>query len=215
MAVELGSKEKRLLGIVGAVVLFALVGPEILGEYANQYRSEKSSEKSSKETRLQELQADLDGIEDRKEILRRYINRYQNLVDSNVLDLPNAVDVVRHMKEISTERKQNATEFSFSNNEVLAPARTSYTKDSTIGVNVYPLNIEMGMLHDMDMFMFLESLEKRLPNISFPVQCIMSLEEADFTVANRENMRGSCRIAWYGVRDPERSSGEAAATQES
>ena len=57
----------------------------------------------------------------------------------------------------------------------------------------------------MDIFMFMESLEGGVSSISFPVRCTLTLQESEFTVANRENMSGACRINWYAVNDPDRN----------
>ncbi|MGI9297473.1 MAG: hypothetical protein ACR2QC_06190 [Gammaproteobacteria bacterium] len=203
--IKLGDKEKKLLGAVVAMFLFALVLPQFVGEYTLRYRSEQGGFRDQFQGSIATVQQDLDSIEDRKEILRRYITRYQSLVERRVLSLPDAVDLVKHMKDIATERKQSATKFDFGDNVVLAPAGAAYTKDSTVGVNVYPLNVAMGMLHDMDIFMFMESLNERVSSVSFPVQCSLVLEQTEFQVANRENMQGSCRINWYAVSDPERN----------
>ena len=216
--IKLGNKEKKLLFAVVVVFLFAFIGPQFLGEYALRYRDEQNAVKSRLEKNISSIEQSLDSIEDRKKILRRYISRYQTLVERRVLTLPSPVDLVKHMKNISMERRQNATKFEFDDNIVLSADATSYTEGSTIDVNVYPLNVEMGMLHDMDMFMFMESLEAKVPNLSFPVQCSMTLEQSEFAVTNRENMRGACRINWYAVTDPEQSvktagGGEGAAAQ--
>lgn len=203
--IKLGSKEKNLLGAVVVVFLFAFVGPQFLGDYAVIYRNAQGGIKQGFEKNIATIRQDLDSIEDRKEILRRYINRYQLLVEREVLALPNPVDLVKHMKAIATERRQNATKFEFGDNVIVPSASTAYTADSTINVNVSPLNVEMGMLHDMDMFMFMESLDSKLPNISFPVQCSMELVQIEFAVTNRENMRGVCQINWYAVTDPDQN----------
>lgn len=203
--IKLGAKEKKLLTAVVAVFVFALVGPQFIGDYTLRYRSEQGGIRDKFRADIATVQQDLDSIEDRKEILRRYITRYQSLVERRVLSLPDAVQLVKHMKDISTERRQSATKFGFGDNVVLSSDAAVYTENSTVGVNVYPLNVEMGMLHDMDIFMFMESLNDRVASVAFPVQCSMQLEQREFAVANRENMSGSCRINWYAVSDPERN----------
>ena len=211
MAVEikLGGKEKRLLGMVVVVFLFAFVGPGFLGDYALQYRNNQEALRVNYENQIQEIEGDLGSIEERKEILRRYINRYRRLVEQDVLSLPEPVNLVQQMKEITTQRKQNATAFQFGDNILLPPEDSTYTVDSSVGVNIYPLDIQMGMLHDMDIFMFMESLEDRVANIGFPVKCSIDIESSDFVVLDRENFQGACRISWYAVTDPNRSNSNA------
>lgn len=203
--IKLGDKEKKLLGAVAVVFLIAFVVPQFLGDYALRYRSEQGSAQRQYQDSIASVRQDLDSIEDRKEILRRYVSRYQSLVERRVLSLPDSVELVKEMKGIAEERRQNATTFQFDDNARLQPANTVYTKNSTIGVDVYPLNVEMGMLHDMDIFMFMESLDDKVESISFPVRCSLILVESEFVVSNRENMQGACRINWYAVNDPDRN----------
>lgn len=65
------------------------------------------------------------------------------------------------------------------------------------------MQINMKMLHDLDMFMFMESLQSRISTFSFPVRCSFELLEPVFAIQNRENFDGSCQINWYSVKDPD------------
>jgi hypothetical protein len=79
-----------------------------------------------------------------------------------------------------------------------------YTKDSSIGVSVLPMTIEMGMLHDLDVFMFIQSLSEEIGHVSYPVECTLQRIKNDFLLEERENMKANCTVAWYWVNDPDR-----------
>lgn len=205
MALNLGNKEKNLVawGFM-AFVAFVLAPPFVEG-YAQRYQQTQVSAKDIADKRVRELRENLSGIEGRKEILRRYINRYRALVDREIILPPDTVALVKHMKAISLRRKQEATTFNFGTNLSVPSEESKYTAGSSVGVEVYPLVLNMGMLHDMDMFMFLESLKERVSNISFPVRCSLELDNLEFEVAKRQNMTAECQINWYSVNDPERN----------
>lgn len=201
---KLGRREKKLVGIVSGVFAVAFILPQVLSDYANQYRSEELQKRQSHETRIATLRKDLDGIEERKEILRRYIRRYESLVDRDVLSLPGPVDLVNKMKQISADRRQKAVKFQFGSTRRLSPDDTIYTQDSSVQVEIYPLELRMGMLHDLDIFMFMESIEDQVSSLAFPVKCSMERLTDDFIVTDRENMMATCQINWYSVNDPDR-----------
>lgn len=206
MEIKLGNKEKRLLTVFGVVFAVALIGPNVLSQYASQYERTKSQEASAAKTRLTEAQNELDGFEDQKKILRRYVDRYNSLVENDEISKPDVIDVVKKMKAIGIERKlQNATTFNFADEVVVEPEQSMYMKDSNVKIGIHPLNIEMGMLHDLDIFMFMESLGNQVSSRLFPVRCSMSLTELEFSIVERENMQASCEIHWYSVDDPDRN----------
>ncbi|MGU9951107.1 MAG: hypothetical protein ACNYPH_02115 [Gammaproteobacteria bacterium WSBS_2016_MAG_OTU1] len=205
MAVNLGVKEKRLI-IWGVIVLaITVIAPNLLSKEAFNYRNKQVSAKLTLDKKVNVLRTNLDGIEDRKSILRRYINRYKLLVEEETILPPDTVALVKHMKAINEQRKQEATSFEFGSNVKIGFKDSVYTLDSTVDINVLPLNIKMGMLHDMDMFMFLESLEERVSNVAFPVKCSLTLINESFSVSKRDNMSGECQVNWYSVTDPMRN----------
>lgn len=202
-AVQLGDKEKKMVVLVAVVFVLAFVAPQFVSDYSLQYVRAQDREKASLQQKISKLQEDIDGIEDRKVILERYAKRYQSLVERDRIALPDEVQLVKEMKRIRERGKYQGIDFSFLDKISLESGATSYTSDSTIKINVAPLLLEMGMLHDMDMFMFMESLSEKISNLSFPVKCSLRLTQDDFVVADRENMRGECQINWYAVEDPE------------
>ncbi len=214
--IRVGRREKKLIGIVAVVFVLAFVLPQVLSEYARGYSSEELSKKQAQEAQIATLRKDLDGIEERKDILRRYIRRYQSLVDRDVITLPGPVDLVNKMKKISADRRQKAVQFMFGDTRRLQAEDTIYTKDSTVQIEIYPLELSMGMLHDLDIFMFMESIEDQVSSLAFPVKCTMERLTSEFVVTDRENMQATCRINWYSVSDPDRriNTGQEAETEE-
>ncbi len=203
IAAQLGDKEKRMIVLIAVVFVLAFVAPQFVSDYSLQYVRSQNREKAALQEKITELQKNIDGIEDRKVILERYAKRYQSLVERERIALPDEVELVKEMKKIRERGKYQGIDFSFLDKVSLDSKDTVYTSDSTIKINVAPLLLEMGMLHDMDLFMFMEALSEKIPNLSFPVKCSMRLTQNDFVVADRENMRGECRINWYAVEDPD------------
>lgn len=203
-AINLGENEKKtVMWLIGAFAAVALA-PEFLSTSALQYRDGALSEQRGLEKKISQLRQDLDGIEERKDILRRHLSRYQSLADRGIIAPPDPADLVRHMKIISQERRQEATQFAFRNSILLGADRAKYVADSDVKVSVTPLVLQMGMLHDMDMFMFMQSLGKQVANLSFPVRCTMTRLTEEFEPRQRRNMDGMCEIHWYAVDDPDR-----------
>lgn len=202
-SINLGKKEKRLLTLIGVVVVITVVVPTFLTDEALSYRRDKESAKNNLDKKIRELRENLDSVEERRAQIRRYITKYQSLVTRRVMDAPDTVSLVRHMREISNQRKQPATTFSFADSVELQSDKLGAVEGSSIIVSAHPMELSMQMLHDMDLFMFLESLQERVTNLSFPVSCQFTLLEPEFAIQRRENMTGTCEVVWYSVMDPD------------
>ena len=203
MTFNIGNKEKRLFFLVAAAFIFAVVVPTTLGDYALQYREEQRGNRSSVESRIRQLEQDLGSIEDKRSQVRRYIKSYRELMSRNVLGAPDTVALVKEMRTIRTERRQSAIDFKFDPGVILTGDSVPTAEGSSIDVRVHPMEINMKMLHDLDMFMFMESLHDRVSTVSFPVRCSFELLHTGFVIKNRENLDASCQINWYSVNDPD------------
>jgi len=210
-SIKIGNKEKRLFGMVVLVIVFAVVIPNTLSENALRYRDTLGAERSQLEGAIRQLNQDLGSIEEKRAQVRRYISSYRDLVARQVFAPPDTVNLVRQMRDIRDTRRQSAVDFSFSATEMLEPGSIPTTQDSSVIVNIYPMEIQMKMLHDLDLFMFIESLQEQVQGTLFPVSCSFELLEPVFAIQNRENLDGTCEINWYSINDPDMLGDEEAA----
>ena len=203
MNIQFQARERKLLIKVGIVFVIATMVPNMVSDYALDYQKSQERIKLGLEEKVRSYEERLSGVEDERNILRRYVTEYRGLIERGVLFEPNRVKVVKEMKEISMNRKLFPASYGFSPNQVLAPSASVYTQDSTVGISILAMNLEMQMLHDLDIFMFMESLLAKEDNILFPVRCKIGRLHKDFSLEKRPNMVGQCDLAWYWVTDPE------------
>ena len=218
-AIVIQEREKTLAKIMVAVVLFALVAPKFANEWGTEYLNQESRRRENLEAKVADLTERLAGIEDQRQLLRRFINDYRKWDDSGSLDDHNLISWVRTMEAIKNQRKLFDISFNFGDQRQLNPGDSKFTDGSTAAISLVEMQVEMDMLHDMDFLMFMESLDQGTSALFFPTQCEIQRTTAEFALQQRVNMHSSCVIKWLAVRDPDRKAsqneGEAGETAQS
>ena len=204
-------REKTLLKVLAAVLIFALAAPEYANQWAAEYLSQESRRRDNLESKVADLTERLAGIEDQRQLLRRFINDYRKWESSGSLDDHNLIDWVRKMESIKDERKLFQIAFNFGDERMLAPDSSKFTSGSTAAMSLVEMRVEMEMLHDMDFLMFMESLDQQTSALFFPTECELTRDTERFALQQRVNMKSNCLIKWLAVRDPDR---KAAAAEE-
>ena len=64
------------------------------------------------------------------------------------------------------------------------------------------MELSMPMLHDLDMFMFIEELKARVDDQFFPVQCRITRSQAQFALQIRNNFKALVILS-VAIYDPE------------
>lgn len=197
-------KEKKL-GILVAVVFVATIIVPYFGEkYSIDYLSSQKRLDSKLRAEIRDFEQKLATIEDQRRLLRENREAYISWVEKGAVGEQKPVDWVRQMKNIVEERKLLPPKFTFSNPANHSSDAYPWTKDSTVNISVMSMSLEMPMLHDLDMLMFLDSLDTRVGSLFFPVECDFVRLETDFVLIERANMQASCELDWISINDPEK-----------
>ena len=210
-AIVIQEREKTLFKVLVAVVIFALAAPEYANQWGAEYLSQESRRRDNLEAKVADLTERLAGIEDQRQLLRRFINDYRKWESSGSLDDHDLISWVRTMEGIKNERKLFQIAFNFGDERMLSPGVSKFTDGSSAAMSLVEMQVEMDMLHDMDFLMFMESLDQRTSALFFPTNCEITRETERFALQQRVNMKSSCLIKWLAVRDPDR---KAAAEEE-
>ena len=210
-AIVIQEREKTLFKVLAAVLIFALAVPEFANQWGSEYLTKESRRRDNLESKVADLTERLAGIEDQRQLLRRFINDYRKWESSGSLDDHNLINWVRTMESIKNERKLFQIAFNFGDERMLTPNASKFTDGSTAAMSLVEMQVEMEMLHDMDFLMFMESLDQQTSALFFPTECELTRETERFALQQRVNMKSNCLIKWLAVRDPDR---KAAAEEE-
>lgn len=198
-------KEKKLGVIVAAIFVVAVALPYFGDRYSADYLRSQKRLDGQLRNEIKDFEQKLATIEDQRRLLRENREEYISWVERGAVGDQDPVDWVREMKNIVDERKFHPPQFSFGNVRNHPSSAYPWTKDSTVNVAVMPMSLNLPMLHDLDMLVFLESLDTRVGSMFFPVECYFARVETEFALANRVNMRSDCSLDWVFINDPEKT----------
>ena len=207
-AIIIQEREKTLAKILVAVVLFALIAPRFANEWGVEYLKKESRRRENLEAKVADLTERLAGIEDQRQLLRRFINDYRKWDDSGSLDDHNLISWVRTMEAIKNQRKLFDISFNFGDQRQLSSGDSKFTDGSSAAISLVEMRVEMDMLHDMDFLMFMESLDQGTSALFFPTECEIERMTEEFALQQRVNMHSSCVIKWLAVQDPDRKASQ-------
>lgn len=202
MNIVLTQREKKLVISMGIFLVLILIAPAFGLQYAQDYLSQQQSEKRELENEIVELRNRLDGIEEEREAVRANRENYLRWVRRGVVGEQNPVGWVKTMQRLQEERYLFPLKYEFNPEQLLTPDASPFTAGSTVRLRLWEMYINMAMLHDLDMLMFLDALNQEISSLLFPVECDFSLLEDEFSLVDRENMSANCTLVWVSAEDP-------------
>ena len=214
-AIVIQEREKTLAKVLVAVVIFAFAVPEYANQWSSEYLDSESRRRENLEAKVADLTERLAGIEDQRQLLRRFINDYRKWDASGSLDDHNLISWVRTMEAIKNQRKLFDISFNFGDQRQLQPDASRFTEGSTAAISLVEMQVQMDMLHDMDFLMFMESLDQGTSALFFPTDCTVNRVTENFALQQRVNLEASCLIKWLAVRDPDRKAGNTESAAQS
>lgn len=202
MTIVLTEREKRLVIFIAAVFAVAVLGPYFGMQWVQQDLQQQRSLESNTRRQLDDYRIRLSGIEDEREAVRSNRENYLKWVSRGVVGQQDPVNWVKVMKAVQTERGFFPLSYQFEPESLEDPALSPFTAESSVNLRLWEMTAEMAMLHDLDMLVFLEELNKKISSFFFPVECNFSLLQTEFSLVNQQNMEASCRLVWISVEDP-------------
>ena len=209
MAFVVSEKEKRTLVFVGLFVAVIVGSPLLAEDYLSDRLRVENNRQSELEETIAGLQNSLNNIEAERRLVAENQENYLRWVEGGVVDEPDLVRLVKTMKDVQERRKFFPIKYQLLNHRYIGSDASYLTQGSSVDIRVTRVNMNMDMLHDMDAFMFMDSLTGGgLSVFLFPIECNFVRLIRDFSLTHQPNMKADCKIDWISARDPERSVGE-------
>lgn len=201
---QLTEKEKRLIFIVSIFLVACVGGPWAAEEYSFDYESEKTRSVVQLREEIGKYEQDIAGIDEQRELLRANRQDYLKWVKEGVVGEQNPIKWIELMQEIQKSRGLFETGMSWAGGDTVVESSASpLTSDSSVNIVFTDLMIEMPMLHDLDVLMFLSDMKRQSTSFFIPVECSFDRLENRFELVKRKNMMANCTINWVSVNDPE------------
>lgn len=221
-APQLSDKEKGL--IVKIVIFLGVMYGAVWG--SQTWVSQFTAAERNLNSELKEEEADfrtrLSQIQDEERLQNQYVESYRNYQDQGLIlgrdyvedeDFAAEQDEIRRLAllEKLQEIQQNRSLFRvisrLTQPENLPPSFSEYTMESDVAVRTYLMNVQMPMLHSLDMLMLLNDFYDEDTNRFVPVKCTMSRlgeytgDPEDLLTAD-EKLNGECDLVWLTIYDP-------------
>ncbi len=207
---QLGPKEKSVVVKAVAVFVFAVAAPSYLAEEAGAYRQREVQRQTQLRSQHADLQNKLSGIEEQRRLFRRNLTSYNRWQERGLIS-PNfdPTEWVKTMKAIKEKRRLGAINYDVGDRVKVDTTNSMYTdtEGGSASIHMVPMRVAMPMLHDMDIFMFLEDLASQVDELFFPVSCNITRLQDGFSPVVRENARGECDLVWVFMEDPDQGKG--------
>ncbi|WOV90448.1 MAG: hypothetical protein R1F54_07870 [Candidatus Zeuxoniibacter abyssi] len=203
---QIQEKEKRIISKVFIFFVVFVVIPNLVSNYVTRYSYDGRNVQKKLQREERDLNVQLESIEDARVKFRKNDVSYRQWREKGAVSKDTRQDPVEWIKmmgQIKKDRRLNVVRFKFGNGFTIPAESSAYTKGSTAEINLLEMELSMPMLHDLDMFMFIEELKARVDDQFFPVQCRITRSQAQFALQIRNNFQGSCNFVWVAIYDPE------------
>lgn len=204
MDIVLTKKEKSLVITVAILAVVTLVLPNLGSQYMVSSEQQGRSQGNALRDEIINLQNRLATVEDERETIRTNSQAYIDWVEKGVVGEQDPVRWVKIMESVQSSRNLFPLSFRFGDQNLRPSQASPFTENSNVRIRLWDMSLQMEMLHDMDILMFLDELDRRVNSFFFPVECNFGVINSDFSLVYRVNMHSNCRITWLSVDDPGR-----------
>lgn len=218
MALAIGQKEKKV-GILVGVVFAITVGGPLYGVGAMQENLWAEQTRQSQLNReISELQALLNSIEVEREKIRNNREDYLKWVGRGVVGEQYPVEWVQLLQRIQAARRFEPVGYGFAGEDIVEGEGSPLVGASSIKISILRMHLEFDMLHDLDMLVLMEQLQRQTASFFFPVECVFNrttpAATAKFELEVKTNLHSECQIDWISVLDPAQDAEALARAQE-
>lgn len=219
-------KERNLL-VKLAIIVAVSYGAVWVGErFATQYSAEVRSANSELKGELDEYRSKLAEIEDEEVLQSQYVETYNDYKERNLIvgstatgedevaaEIDEANKLLERLQQITRERKFFEITYSLPAAENLPASFSELTADSDVAIRARKMNLEMPLLHSLDLLMLLNDFYDVTDNRFTPSKCTMEYagkkaDQEDGLLQLDENIQSECDLVWLSVHDPKQGIGE-------
>jgi hypothetical protein len=187
------AKDTFVPGITAVVsVLFLLASHWYHDAQALQFRDIRSSYGA--------VQSDYDQLIVRKRIIDRYHRRYEQFHELGFVGRENRLDWIESLRVAAGQLQLQHASYAIEPQlDVVAPVQGSVGGKS-IEIHVSQLELELGLLHELDLLRFFDRLQSEAPGLIKVDNCRLTRQNATTSFAVAEaNIVASCSVAIFSA----------------
>jgi hypothetical protein len=144
------------------------------------------------------MHEDYDVLVNQKRVVRRYHRSYQRFHELGFIGRESRLDWVESMRIVSASLALPTLNYSIEPQLAVAAPMLASNGGEDIQIRVSRLQLEMGLIHELDLLRFFDELQRQAPGLIKVDQC--DLERiADGGVADEANLTANCAVQIYSV----------------
>lgn len=152
---------------------------------------------------------DYESLVTQRRLVDRYHRRYQQYYQLGFIGRESRLDVVETMR--TTTASLDLPRLSYSIEPqlgVVAPV-TSFLGGENIQIRVSKLQLEMGLIHEIDLLRFFDELQSQAPGLIKVDRCELANIGDTSSAAGDPNLSANCDVSIFSVITSDVNSGEA------
>lgn len=146
------------------------------------------------------MQEDYDALVDRRRIVDGYHRRYQQLSEQGFVGMESRLDWIETLRAKTSELTLPRVSYALQPQlTAIAPVQSIMAGDD-ISIHVSNLDLEMGLVHELDLLRFIDELQQHAPGLIKVDRCDMSWQgEGRENLLAEANILANCSLQIYSV----------------
>ncbi len=176
-----------------AIAVVALVASIVLEEAQNEYHEQLIANQLV-------MQEDYNSLVYRRRIVDRYHRRYQQFSELGFVGMESRLDWIETLRETSTELTLPRVSYVIEPQlRAVAPVE-SILAGEDISIHVSKLELEMGLVHELDLLRFVDELQNKAPGLIKVDACDLTWQLGEEDKLRAEpNILANCTVEIYSV----------------
>jgi hypothetical protein len=137
----------------------------------------------------------IDGSRESNRIIGEYEHSYINLVKNSVVGEENRLSWFETIQATTNARGMPSVKYNVASQKLLESSSTY----ASVGLQVYrtKMTLDIKMAHEGDLFVMLNSLEKKAKGLFSVDKCNIEQTDTSNAASNENKMQAYCELSWY------------------
>ena len=187
-------RQYTLLPVASAVVAAAALAA---ASFVHSTQVELNEQLTANQAVMQE---DYDALVDRRRIVERYHRRYEQFSELGFVGIESRLDWIETLRATSTELTLPRVSYVIEPQlTAIAPVESILAGDD-IAIHVSRLELEMNLVHELDLLKFVDELQQNAPGLIKVDGCDLTWQgESHALPKAAPNIAANCSVAIYSV----------------
>ena len=190
-----------LRGPIALLIVCAAIGTGLV-MLSHTFVTSAKAELRKNESKYRSIRDQYNGVDEEKDIIEAYQPLYEQLVARGVVGSEGRLDWVEALRASAETLKLPSLRYTL---ETQLPFQAGRRPPGAKAMAyASEMSLDVGLLHEEDLFRFFDELERRAPGLFSVSSCTLRLDEgAIHEEPTLANLTAVCKLNWFTVKIPE------------